>query len=90
MMYKRFREESKAAKMIEEVKQIAKDTGASCKACPKFQPSFPSFLPSSKETTKAKSPILHVVQRKERGSFGDILNPTSNVAAHHMRRSPMG
>ncbi|KAK6919096.1 TPX2 central domain [Dillenia turbinata] len=80
MIYKRFREESEAAKMIEEekaLKQLRRTLVPHARPVPNF--SHP-FLPqkSSKETTKAKSPILRVVQRKERRRFGDILNNTAS------------
>ncbi|OMO62772.1 TPX2 protein family [Corchorus capsularis] len=68
MMYKRYREESEAARMIEEekaLKQMRRTMVPHARPLPKFDNPFcPSK--SSKEITKPKSPNLRVLQRKER------------------------
>ncbi|KAF5174866.1 Tpx2, partial [Thalictrum thalictroides] len=67
-MYKRYLDESETAKMMEEekaLKQLRRTLVPHARPLPKFDN---PFLPqkSSKETTKAKSPKLRVLQRKQR------------------------
>ncbi|KAG5242206.1 protein TPX [Salix suchowensis] len=68
MLYKRYREESEAARMMEEekaLKQLRRTMVPLSRPVPNFnRPFFPEK--SSKETTKAKSPNLRVLQRRER------------------------
>ncbi|KAF2549105.1 hypothetical protein F2Q70_00019298, partial [Brassica cretica] len=66
--YKRYREESEAAKMVEEerfLKQMRKTMVPHARPVPKFNK---PFLPqkSNKEITKPKSPNLRVIKRTER------------------------
>ncbi|XVF88312.1 hypothetical protein PTKIN_Ptkin19aG0039800 [Pterospermum kingtungense] len=68
VMYKRYREESKAARMIEEekaLKQLRRTMIPHARPLPMFDHPF-CPQKSSKETTKPKSPHLRVLQRKER------------------------
>ncbi|XP_022738282.1 protein TPX2 [Durio zibethinus] len=68
MKYKRYREESEAARMIEEekaLKQLRRTMVPHARPLPKFDHPF-CPQKSSKETTKPKSPHLRVFQRKER------------------------
>nr|GLL45448.1 protein TPX2 isoform X2 [Ipomoea trifida] len=68
MVYKRYREEAEAEKMMEEekaLKQLRRTLVPHARPVPKFdQP----FLPqkSSKQATRAKSPRLQLIKRKER------------------------
>nr|VDC64545.1 unnamed protein product [Brassica rapa] len=66
--YKRYREESEAAKMVEEeryLKQMRKTMVPHARPVPNFnKPFFPQK--SNKETTKPKSPKLRVIKRTER------------------------
>ncbi|CAH2046502.1 unnamed protein product [Thlaspi arvense] len=67
MMYKRYREETEAAKMVEEeraLKQMRRTMVPHARAVPNFNN---PFLPqrSNKETTKPKSPKLRVIRRIE-------------------------
>ncbi|XP_019172271.1 PREDICTED: protein TPX2 isoform X2 [Ipomoea nil] len=68
MMYKRYREEAETEKMMEEekaLKQLRRTLVPHARPVPKFdQP----FLPqkSSKQVTRAKSPRLQLIKRKER------------------------
>ncbi|KAK9286020.1 hypothetical protein L1049_025223 [Liquidambar formosana] len=82
MMYKRYREESEAEKMMEEekaLKQMRRTMVPHARPVPKFDhPFFPQK--SSKETTKPKSPHLRVLQRKEKRRIG--MTATSSAAAH--------
>ncbi|CAN1230979.1 Protein TPX2 [Linum perenne] len=68
MMYKRYREESEAAKMIEEekaMKQLRRTMVPHARPVPNFeQPFCPKR--STKETTRPKSPRLRVLQRREK------------------------
>ncbi|MFW9777119.1 WVD2 family protein, partial [Brucella melitensis] len=62
--YKRYREESEAAKMVEEeryLKQMRKTMGPHARPVPNFNK---PFVPqkSNKETTKPKSPKLRVIK----------------------------
>ncbi|XP_028807876.1 protein TPX2 isoform X2 [Neltuma alba] len=75
MMYKRYREESETARMIEEekaLKQLRRTMVPHARPVPNFEH---PFIPqkSVKEATKAKSPNLRVIHRKERRK---ILNGT--------------
>ncbi|KAL2328189.1 hypothetical protein Fmac_021616 [Flemingia macrophylla] len=67
MMYKRYREESDAARMVEEekaLKQLRRTLVPQARPVPKFDhPFYPQK--SSKDTTKPKSPNLHVLQRRK-------------------------
>ncbi|KAK9004607.1 hypothetical protein V6N11_042070 [Hibiscus sabdariffa] len=83
MIYKRFREESEAARMIEEekaLKQLRRTMVPHARPLPKFDHPF-CPQKSSKETTKPKSPHLRVLQRIERKKTVSSLNtPTSSPA----------
>ncbi|KAF3592248.1 hypothetical protein DY000_02024436 [Brassica cretica] len=68
IMYKRYREETEAAKMVEEeraLKQLRRTMVPQARPVPNFNN---PFLPqkSNKETTKPKSPKLKVTRRMER------------------------
>ncbi|KAG6661527.1 protein TPX2 [Carya illinoinensis] len=85
MMYKRYREESDAARMMEEekaLKQLRRTLVPHARPVPNFnQPFCPQK--SSRETTKAKSPNLRVLQRKERRkAFNAVATAVSSAAAH--------
>ncbi|KAL1555614.1 protein TPX2-like isoform X1 [Salvia divinorum] len=85
MVYKRYREETEAAKMMEEekaLKQLRRTLVPHARPVPNF--SHP-FLPqkSAKETTKAKSPKLRVNYRKEKRRI--VAGKASGAAACHMR-----
>ncbi|XP_030932519.1 protein TPX2-like isoform X2 [Quercus lobata] len=78
MMYKRYREESEASRMVEEekaLKQLRRTLVPHARPVPNFNHPFCPQR-SSKETTTAKSPNLRVLQRKERRKLG---------SAYHMR-----
>ncbi|KAJ4729772.1 protein TPX2 [Melia azedarach] len=81
MMYKRYREESEAARMMEEekaLKQLRRTMVPHAKPLPKFDNPF-CPQKSTKETTKAKSPQLRVLQRKERRKFQSaVLSATAH------------
>ncbi|XP_057505719.1 protein TPX2-like [Actinidia eriantha] len=84
MMYKRYREESESAKMMEEekaLKQLRRTLIPHARPVPKFEH---TFLPqrSSKEVTKPKSPKLHVNQRKERRRYVSAVAAASSAASH--------
>ncbi|XP_030546298.1 protein TPX2 isoform X8 [Rhodamnia argentea] len=82
-MYKRYREESEAAKMIEEeraLKQLRKTLVPHARPIPKFDHPFCPQR-SSKETTKAKSPNLRVLRRKEMRKAVTMLPAASSAAA---------
>ncbi|KAK8648100.1 hypothetical protein V6N13_128862 [Hibiscus sabdariffa] len=83
MIYKRFREESEAARMIEEekaLKQLRRTMVPLARPLPKFDHPF-CPQKSSKETTKPKSPHLRVLERIERKKTVSSLNtPTSSPA----------
>ncbi|XP_022148004.1 protein TPX2-like [Momordica charantia] len=67
VMYKRYREESDAARMVEEekaLKQLRRTLVHHAKPVPKFDHPFHPQK-SFKETTKAKSPNLRVLQRRK-------------------------
>ncbi|MBA0606114.1 hypothetical protein Godav_018627 [Gossypium davidsonii] len=83
MVYKRFREESEAARMIEEekaLKQLRRTMVPHARPLPKFDhPFYPQK--SSKETTKPKPPHLRVLQRRERKkTISSFATPTSSPA----------
>ncbi|CAH8313443.1 unnamed protein product [Eruca vesicaria subsp. sativa] len=78
--YKRYREESEAAKMVEEerfLKQMRKTMVPHARPVPNFNK---PFLPqkSNKEITKPKSPNLRVVKRTERRT---MMAPPPTVSA---------
>ncbi|CAG7909000.1 unnamed protein product [Brassica rapa] len=78
--YKRYREESEAAKMVEEerfLKQMRKTMVPHARPVPNFNK---PFLPqkSNKEITKPKSPNLRVIKRTERRS---MMAPPPTVSA---------
>uniref|UniRef100_A0A1J3FXB3 Protein TPX2 n=1 Tax=Noccaea caerulescens TaxID=107243 RepID=A0A1J3FXB3_NOCCA len=78
--YKRYREESEAAKMVEEersLKQMRKTMVPHARPVPNFNK---PFLPqkSNKETTKPKSPNLRVIKRTERRTM--MARPTLSAA----------
>ncbi|KAB2043474.1 hypothetical protein ES319_D01G020000v1 [Gossypium barbadense] len=83
MVYKRFREESEAARMIEEekaLKQLRRTMVPHARPLPKFDHPF-CPQKSSKETTKPKSPHLRVLQRIERKkAISSFATPTSSPA----------
>ncbi|OVA00365.1 TPX2 [Macleaya cordata] len=90
VMYKRYREEYESAKLMEEekaLKQLRRTMVPHARPIPKFDNPFHPQK-SSKETTKAKSPNLRVLRRKEKrrivGSCGVTTTATS-AAASNMR-----
>ncbi|OIW06007.1 hypothetical protein TanjilG_11694 [Lupinus angustifolius] len=84
MMYKRYREESEAERMIEEekaLKQLRRTMVPHARPVPKFDHPF-CPQKSAKDTTKPKSPNLHVLHRKERRKVfnGTVIStPASNM-----------
>ncbi|CAJ1978904.1 unnamed protein product [Sphenostylis stenocarpa] len=84
MVYKRYREESEAAKMIEEekaLKQLRRTMVPHARPVPKFDHPF-CPQKSSKNITKPKSPNLRVLHRKERRKvfYGTVVSsPASNM-----------
>ncbi|KAL9457807.1 hypothetical protein AB3S75_006789 [Citrus x aurantiifolia] len=81
MMYKRYREESEAARMMEEekaLKQLRRTMVPHARPLPKFDNPF-CPQKSTREITKATSPQLRVLQRKERRKF---LGAISSATAH--------
>ncbi|KAI6697328.1 hypothetical protein NL676_017447 [Syzygium grande] len=86
-MYKRYREESEAAKMIEEekaLKQLRRTLVPHARPVPKFDHPF-CPQKSSKGTTKAKSPNLRVLRRKEMRKAVTAMLPAVSSAAALMR-----
>ncbi|KAL9339992.1 hypothetical protein Peur_066211 [Populus x canadensis] len=85
MLYKRYREESETARMMEEekaLKQLRRTMVPHARPVPNFnRPFFPEK--SSKETTNARSPNLRVLQRRERRKM--MVNAASSAAASGMR-----
>lgn len=84
LVYKRYREESESSKMIEEekaLKQLRRTMVPHARPVPKFDH---PFLPqkSTKETTKAKSPNLRILRRRERRRMVDTFAVTSSPAAN--------
>ncbi|XP_022764096.1 protein TPX2-like [Durio zibethinus] len=87
MMYKRYREESEAARMREEekaLKQLRRTMVPHARPLPKFDHPF-CPQKSSRETTKSKSPHLRVLQRKERGKMICSLTAATSSPATLMR-----
>ncbi|XWS63433.1 hypothetical protein CRYUN_Cryun06bG0096600 [Craigia yunnanensis] len=87
MKYKRYREESEAARMIEEEKawkQLRRTMVPHARPLPKFDHPF-CPQKSSKETTKPKSPHLRVFQRKERRKMIISLTAATSSPATLMR-----
>ncbi|XVE92739.1 hypothetical protein REPUB_Repub01dG0125500 [Reevesia pubescens] len=87
MMYKRYREESEAARMIEEekaLKQLRRTLVPHAKPLPKFDHPF-CPQKSSKETTKPKSPNLRVLQRKQRRKMMNSITAATSSPATLMR-----
>ncbi|PRQ49945.1 putative TPX2 central domain-containing protein [Rosa chinensis] len=82
IIYKRYREESEAARMLEEekaLKQLRRTLVPHARPVPNFEHPFcPQKCP--RETTKAKSPNLRVLQRQERRRMM-IKSATSSAAA---------
>ncbi|XP_030462426.1 protein TPX2 isoform X2 [Syzygium oleosum] len=86
-MYKRYREESEAAQMIEEekaLKQLRRTLVPHARPVPKFDHPF-CPQKSSKGTTKAKSPNLRVLRRKEMRKAVTTMLPAASSAAALMR-----
>ncbi|XP_027191283.1 protein TPX2 [Cicer arietinum] len=84
MMYKRYREESEAARMIEEekaVKQMRRTMVPHARPVPNFDNPF--CPQKSSKTTKPKSPNLRVFQRKERRKI--FNGPAFSSPATNMR-----
>ncbi|GLU06390.1 hypothetical protein SLE2022_234300 [Rubroshorea leprosula] len=82
MMYKRYREESEAARMIEEekaLKQLRRTMVPHARSVPKFENPF-CPQKSAKETTRPKSPNLRVLRRKEQRKMVGSLTATSSPA----------
>ncbi|KAJ6908716.1 hypothetical protein NC651_018944 [Populus alba x Populus x berolinensis] len=88
MLYKRYREESETARMMEEekaLKQLRRTMVPHARPVPNFnRPFFPEK--SSKETTNARSPNLRVLQRLQRRDRRKMMvNAASSAAASGMR-----
>ncbi|KAG8641411.1 probable serine/threonine-protein kinase At1g54610 isoform X1 [Manihot esculenta] len=84
-LYKRYREESEAARMIEEekaLKQLRRTMVPHARPVPSFDHPF-CPKKSSRETTKAKSPNLRVLRRKERQRM--MINNAVSSPASCMR-----
>ncbi|XP_016649120.1 PREDICTED: protein TPX2 [Prunus mume] len=85
MIYKRYREESDAARMVEEekaLKQLRRTLVPHARPVPNFEHPFcPQKCP--KEPTKAKLPHLRVLERKERRRM--MINSAVSSAAAQMR-----
>lgn len=84
MIYKRYREESESAKMMEEekaLKQLRRTLVPHARPVPDFaHPFLPQKCP--REVTKPKSPILRVNRRKERRKFVGTVAATSSAASN--------
>ncbi|XP_015574010.1 protein TPX2 [Ricinus communis] len=81
LLYKRYREESEAAKMIEEekaLKQMRRTMVPHARPVPNFDHPF-CPKKSTKGATKAKSPNLRVLRRKERQRM--LVNAVSSPAS---------
>ncbi|XP_050205814.1 protein TPX2 [Mercurialis annua] len=79
ILYKRYREESEAAKMIEEekaLKQMRRTMVPHAKPVPNFQNPF-CPKKSKKGTTKAKSPNLRVLKRQRMMMVNAVSSPAS-------------
>ncbi|KAJ4975961.1 hypothetical protein NE237_001067 [Protea cynaroides] len=86
MKYKRYREEYESAKMMEEekaLKQLRRTMVPHARPLPNFNNPFHPQK-SCKETTKAKSPNLRVLQRKERKRM-TMVNAAVSSAASNLR-----
>ncbi|XP_075112724.1 protein TPX2-like isoform X2 [Nicotiana tabacum] len=86
MMYKRYREEAESAKMMEEekaLKQLRRTLVPHARPVPKFDHPFQPQK-SSKQVTKARSPKLQIVKRKERRAMTCPYAAASS-AAYQMR-----
>ncbi|XP_070038170.1 protein TPX2-like isoform X2 [Nicotiana tomentosiformis] len=86
MMYKRYREEAESAKMMEEekaLKQLRRTLVPHARPVPKFDHPFQPQK-SSKQATKARSPKLQIVKRKERRAMACPYAAVSS-AAYQMR-----
>ncbi|XP_038683473.1 protein TPX2-like isoform X2 [Tripterygium wilfordii] len=84
MIYKRYREESEAAKMIEEEKawkQLRRTMVPHARPMPSFDNPF-CPQKACKEPTKPKSPKLRVTKRKERRRVISTLTPVSSSASN--------
>ncbi|KAG5226314.1 protein TPX [Salix suchowensis] len=87
MMYKRYREESDTARMMEEekaLKQLRRTMVPHARPVPNFNHPF-CPQKSSKEATKAKSPNLRVLKRRERRKLMMVNAAASSAAASGMR-----
>ncbi|KAJ6371713.1 hypothetical protein OIU77_002099 [Salix suchowensis] len=89
MMYKRYREESDTARMMEEekaLKQLRRTMVPHARPVPNFNHPF-CPQKSSKEATKAKSPNLRVLKRRERRKLMMVnaAAAASSAAASGMR-----
>ncbi|KAB5515790.1 hypothetical protein DKX38_026438 [Salix brachista] len=90
MMYKRYREESDTARMMEEekaLKQLRRTMVPHARPVPNFNHPF-CPQKSSKEATKAKSPNLRVLKRRERRKLMMVnaaAAAASSTAASGMR-----
>ncbi|XP_031393565.1 protein TPX2 isoform X1 [Punica granatum] len=83
MMYKRYREENEAMRMMEEekaLKQLRRTMVPHARPVPNFSNPF-CPQKSSKEPTKAKSPHLRVIRRKEKRKTATVTPPMSSAAA---------
>ncbi|KAJ1375379.1 TPX2, C-terminal, partial [Sesbania bispinosa] len=84
VMYKRYREESEAARMIEEekaLKQLRRTMVPHARPVPNFDHPF-CPLKAAKDTTKPKSPNLRVLHRKERRKVFNgtvVSSPAANM-----------
>ncbi|KAJ6420445.1 hypothetical protein OIU84_027894 [Salix udensis] len=90
MMYKRYREESDTARMMEEekaLKQLRRTMVPHARPVPNFNHPF-CPQKSSKEATKAKSPNLRVLKRRERRKLM-MVNAASATAASSAAASGM-
>ncbi|KAJ7948337.1 protein TPX2 [Quillaja saponaria] len=80
-VYKRYREESDAARMMEEekaLKQLRRTLVPHARPVPKFdRPFYPHK--SVKQTTKAKSPNLRVLRREGRKTIAAVSSAAANM-----------
>ncbi|GAV80582.1 TPX2 domain-containing protein/TPX2_importin domain-containing protein [Cephalotus follicularis] len=84
MLYKRYREESESAKMMEEekaLKQMRRTMVPYARPLPTFDHPF-CPQKSAKGTTKAKSPNLRVLRRKESRKMVSAVTAASSAAAN--------
>ncbi|KAF8104423.1 hypothetical protein N665_0172s0054 [Sinapis alba] len=87
MMYKRYREETEVAKMVEEeraLKQLRRTMIPQARPVPNFNN---PFVPqkSNKETTKPKSPKLRVISRIERRTMMASSSSSTYMRWQHIR-----